>query len=170
MIAIRAEGLEDIAAIRQVHERAFGRPNEATLVELLRKANKAAIALVALGDGQVVGHIVFSPITVAVAPKRFRAVGLGPVSVRPEFQKTGIGSQLIRHGLKLCKQAGYDAVVVLGDPNYYSRFGFSRASDYHLDNEYNAREEFMAMELTEGAMKDVKGMAKYQPKFSQSDC
>ena len=114
MIAIRNETPDDRAAIRDVNERAFGRHDEATLVDMLRSANKAVVSLVALDQGRVVGHILFSAVTVAVAPENFRGLGLGPMSVLPEFQNRGIGSRLVREGLEACKRDGYDAVVVLG--------------------------------------------------------
>jgi len=170
VIEIRSERPEDAAAIRQVHEAAFGRSNEARLVEMLRRANKVILALVAVNDGQLVGHILFSPVTIADAPQDFVAAGLAPVGVLPEFQKMGIGSRLIREGLLDCRRDGCDAVVVLGDPRYYSRFGFLRASDHQLDNEYHAHEEFMVMELKEAALQEVRGMVKYPPEFRAAGC
>jgi putative acetyltransferase len=170
VIELRSERQEDFEGIRQVHESAFGRPNEAALVEMLRTANKAPIALVVVKDGQPVGHILFSPVTVADAPEGFRAVGLGPLAVLPAFQKMGAGSRLIRQGLLDCIRDGYDAVFVLGNPHYYSRFGFLRASDHQLDNEYHAYEEFMVIELKEDALQDVRGLVKYAPEFHSAGC
>lgn len=167
---IRNESPEDAAAIRHVLDRAFSGSNEANLVELLRTANKALISLVAICDGQLVGHILFSPVTTAPAQAGFNGVGLAPVGVLPEFQKKGIGSSLIHKGLEECKRAGYAIVVVLGNPHFYSRFGFSRASDYRLGNEYDTDGHFMAIELTEGALAEVRGVVKYQPEFKQAGC
>src|SRR2546421_10233545 len=124
MIEIRAERQEDGAAIGGVHTRAFGGPAEAKLVQLISERKKALISLVALSDGKLVGHILFSGVTIANSPDTFSGVGLAPVAVLPEFQREGIGSRLIREGLRQCKQSGYDAVVLIGDPAYYSRFGF----------------------------------------------
>jgi putative acetyltransferase len=97
-------------------------------------------------------------------------VGLAPVAVLPEFQRQGIGSQLIRDGLERCKQAGYDAVVVLGDPAYYFRFGFTRAADSGLHNEYGVHDEFMVVALHEGALRGASGMVKYLPEFAEVGC
>jgi putative acetyltransferase len=97
-------------------------------------------------------------------------VGLGPVAVLPEFQGRGTGSSLIRRGLEECKRAGYEIAVVLGSDLYYPRFGFSRASDYGLDNEYGAGEHFMAVELREGALAQVAGLVKYAPEFQAAGC
>ena len=170
MIEIRKEKPEDITEIRHILEQAFRESIEANLVEMLRKANKAPISLIAIYNGQLVGHILFSPVTIASAQAGFNGIGLAPVGVLPEFQKRGIGSSLIREGLEECKRARYDIVVVLGNPRFYSRFGFSRASDHGLGNEYGADEHFMAMELSEGALAEVIGIVKYQPEFREAGC
>ncbi|MBI4316809.1 MAG: N-acetyltransferase [Chloroflexi bacterium] len=169
---IRAEEPEDIAAIRRAHQQAFHpSPNEACLVELLRQARKAPISLVALSEGQIVGHVLFSPIAIVPAPPAsIRGLGLAPIGVLPAFQKQGIGSKLIEQGLRDCRRSGYDWVVVLGDPHFYSRFGFARARAYQLENEYDADEEFMVMELRTGALRGIKGMLKYRPEFNEAGC
>jgi putative acetyltransferase len=137
---------------------------------MLRDAGKARASLVALAAGQIVGHVLFSPISIAVAPEKFRGVGLAPVAVLPAFQGMGIGSQLIRQGLDECRRAGYDAVVVLGHRNYYPRFGFLIAASFQLDNEYDAGAAFMAMELRSGALTGVSGLVKYAPEFQAVGC
>jgi len=167
VIEIRKETAEDAAATRHVLEQAFPGPDEADLVEMLRDANKAPISLVATCDGQVVGHILFSPVTIEFAPATLTGVGLAPVAVLPEFQKRGVGSNLIRKGLEECRKAGYDIVVVLGEAGFYARFGFSRAGDHGLGNEYGADEHFMAMELRDGALAEAKGIVRYQPEFKE---
>jgi putative acetyltransferase len=115
-IEIRTARPEDSAAVQEVHTKAFGGPAEAKLVRLISERKKAVISLVATNDGKVDGHILFSRVTIANAPDTFNAVGLAPVAVLPEFQRQGIGSKLIREGLKQCQQAGYDVVVLLGYP------------------------------------------------------
>jgi putative acetyltransferase len=170
MIEIRDELPDDDAAIRAVHVLAFGREAEAHLVELLRDSKQAPIALVATTGGQVIGHIMFSPVTVADAFEGFQGIALAPVAVLPEFQNQGIGSKLIRDGLEACRRAGYDVVVVLGHTTYYPRFGFSRASDYGLTNEYNAQAAFMVMELRPGTLERIGGLVKYVPAFREASC
>jgi putative acetyltransferase len=123
-----------------------------------------------LHQGRVVGHILFSPVTVAEAPENFRGVGLAPLSVLPEFQNRGIGSRLIREGLEAAKREGYDAAVVLGHTEYYPRFGFSRAKDCGLDNEYNALDSFMVLELRDGGLERIRGLVKYAPEFRDAGC
>jgi len=169
-IEIRSETVDDAAAVRNVNERAFGRDAEARLVEMLNAANKALISLVALHQSRVVGHILFSPVTIAESPANFRGVGLGPLAVLPEFQNKGIGSGLILHGLEVCRQEAYDVVVVLGHTSYYPRFGFMRAKDYGLDNEYNAEDAFMVLELKSGVLQKLNGLVKYAPEFRISEC
>jgi putative acetyltransferase len=169
-LTIRPETPEDIPFIDHVHEQAFPRDNEARLVDLLRAANKASVSLVALTDDQIVGHVLFSPVTFVPEQPTVRGLGLAPVAVLPEFQNQGIGGKLILEGLRVCKQNGYDLSVVLGSPRYYSRFGFSRAGDYGLDNEYGASDDFMAMEFRAGVLGTVKGLVKYQPEFMEADC
>ncbi len=170
MIEIREEQDGERKEIRQVIVAAFDGDTEANLVELLRDRNKAPVALVAASDDKIVGHIMFSPVTITVAPKAFRAVGLAPLSVLPELQRQGIGSMLAHEGLKKCVAAGFEMVVVLGSPYYYPRFGFSRASLYGLDNEYEAAEHFMAIELKNGVLEKVSGTVRYSPEFKECGC
>jgi len=170
MIEIRPERPDDVAAIRDVNERAFGTSTEARLVDQLRAANKAVISLVALHGDQLVGHILFSPVTITTAPQSFRGVGLAPMSVLPEFQNQEIGSRLVRDGLVACRDAGYDVVVVLGHVGYYPRFGFARAQDYGLENEYDAADAFMVLELRKGALEGVGGLVKFAPEFREAGC
>jgi putative acetyltransferase len=172
MIEVRTEKPEDLAAIREVQLQAFSPSlNEACLVELLREAGKAPISLVALSDGQIVGHGLFSPVTIDPAPPgTLRGLGLAPIGVLPAFQRQGMGKRLIEQGLQDCKRGGYDFVVVLGDPRYYARFGFARAKDYQLENEYGVDEPFRVLELRPGALRNVEGTVKYEPEFREAGC
>jgi putative acetyltransferase len=168
MVETRAETPANYDAIGDLLRAAFKQDVEPKLVELLRDSGHAVIALVAVTMNEVVGHIVFSPVSVARAPQSFRALGLGPVAVLPEFQANGIGSKLIRDGLAICRDNGYDAVVVLGDPDYYTRFGFAKASRRHLKNEYGVDAEFMVLELRSGGLEGVRGLVQYGPEFADT--
>ena len=170
MIETREEQRGEYQEIRQVIVAAFGGDLEANVVELLRGRNKAPVALVAASDNKIVGHIMFSPVTITPASKAFRAVGLAPLSVLPEFQRQGIGSMLAREGLKKCAAAGYEIAVVLGSHYYYPRFGFSRASLYGLGNEYDTDENFMAIALKNGVLDKVSGTVQYSPEFKECGC
>ena len=168
MVIIRAENPTDRDAIHRVVELAFGRRGEADLVDALRENASPYISLVAVVDVQIVGHIFFSPVTVEGESVTFTAMGLAPMAVLPEYQNQGIGSQLVREGLKECTRIDYDIVVVLGHPEFYPRFGFAPASRKGLSSEYDVRDEvFMALELSEGALGGRSGLVKYHPEFAK---
>ena len=165
MIHIRGERKEDFEGVRRVNEAAFGQPAEADLVDALRSGGAATVSLVAEVKGQIVGHILFSPVTVQGADD-LKAVGLGPMAVLPEHQRRGIGSLLIRKGLEYCRKAGIQAVVVLGHPDYYPRFGFRRASSWGLRCEFDAPDEaFMALELIPNVLSGRSGVVNYHAAF-----
>ena len=163
---IRRERIEDIASIHDVNERAFGRAGEANLVDALREQATPFISIVAEGDGRIVGHISFSPVTIEHADgSTVAAIGLAPMAVAPERQNEGIGSQLVRFGLDECRRTGFGAVVVLGHPEYYPRFGFRPASVVGLRSEYDVPDPvFMVLELTPGL--DLSGVARYHAAFA----
>ena len=129
---IRSETPDDAVAISQLTTAAFAAAEhasgtEATIVERLRATGALTLSLVAqANDGEIVGHIAFSPVT--IASDGGGAVtdwfGLGPVSVLPEHQGAGIGAALVREGLERLAATGAQGCVVLGDPDYYCRFGF----------------------------------------------
>lgn len=169
MLRVRREKPIDIPAIRKGNERAFNGSVEARLVDLLRDANKATISLVATFNDELVGHILFSPVTIGYNPKNMSCLSLAPIAVLSEYQKQGIGSRLVTQGLKESRNKGYDLVVVLGHASYFPLFGFKRASLYNLGKEYNIDESFMALELKEGAPNVVHGVVKYQPEFKEAE-
>ncbi len=170
MITIRGETAEDIAAIRRVNElafghSAFGHSGEADLVDNLRAAACPHISLVAVMDGQVVGHIFFSPVTLEEGGFNLAIFGLAPMAVLPDYQRQGIGSQLVKAGLQECQKAGCDVVVVVGHPEYYPRFGFIPGIRKGLRCEYPVPDDvFMMAELTPNALL-ARGLVKYRPEF-----
>ena len=162
---IRTEKETDHAAVHAVNAAAFPTPLEADLVDALRRQAHPIISLVAESDSAVVGHILFSPVTLDGRPD-LRLMGLAPMAVAPEHQRSGIGSALVRAGLEECRQLGFSAVVVLGHPEYYPRFGFSPSVRYGIRSEYDVPDDvFMAMELVPGALRDATGTIKYHPAF-----
>jgi putative acetyltransferase len=167
-ILIRAEREEDRASVRCVNELAFGQRNEADLVDALRENARPYVSLVAVDDEQVVGHIFFSPVSIESESNIFTAMGLAPMAVLPSHQNQGIGSQLVRVGLRKCQSFGGEIVVVLGYPSYYPRFGFVPASLKGLRSEYDVRDEvFMVAEFSEDALAGRRGLVKYHPEFSK---
>jgi putative acetyltransferase len=163
---IRDERPGDQEGIRRVHCDAFGGDLEARLVDLLRERGKAVTSLVADDNGQIVGHILFSAVTIDAASD-CRALGLAPLSVLPANQHRGVGASLIREGLMRCTGAGYDFVVLVGAPAYYARFGFHAAKARGLDNEYGVNDEFMVLELRKASLDRVRGLVRYAPEFAE---
>jgi len=163
---IRAEEPNDEAAVYAINVSAFETQSEAQLVDVLRKKAKPIVSLVAELEFTVVGHILFSPVSLS-CNNDLKIMGLAPMAVSPEHQGKGIGSKLVRAGLERCKQLGYAAVVVLGHPEYYPRFGFLPSSRFGMDSEYDVTEEvFMAMELQPNALVGRTGRVKYHPAFN----
>jgi len=148
---VRPEPPQDTAAVREVHRAAFGQDAEARLVDQLRAHGEALVSLVVELDGAVVGHILFSPVSLE-GETLCHGVGLAPVAVLPAFQRQGMGTRLIEAGLAVCREADFQYVVVLGEPHYYGRFGFAKASSRGLGNEYGADHAFMVLELRLGAL------------------
>lgn len=165
MIAIRAERSEDAPAVRRVHEIAFPTAAEADLVDRLRANGRAAISLVAQDGDGIVGHILFSPVTFD-PPTAVVAFGLAPMAVLPDHVKHGVGRRLVQNGLAECHARGAALVLVLGEPDYYGRLGFERASRHGLRNEFGAEEAFMAFMLEARAHPLPGSLVKYAPEFA----
>jgi putative acetyltransferase len=110
---------------------------------------------------EVLGHILFSPVA-TTPPSEGRGIGLAPVAVRPDVRSQGIGSRLIREGLRICERLGYDYCVVLGSPEYYRRLSFERASPLGLLNEYGVDEEFLVIRFSNN---HPSGLVKCVPEF-----
>jgi putative acetyltransferase len=163
---VRAEHPQDLVAIHNVNFAAFGRSNEADLVDRLRSV-ASTFSFVAVELDCIVGHIFFSPVEiVGECHQDLLILGLAPVAVLPNYQQQGIGSVLIRHGLKECARLGSHAVVVLGSPTYYSRFGFITAKERGLGCEYAFPDEaFMVLELANSALAGCVGVVKYRSEF-----
>jgi putative acetyltransferase len=163
---IRAEKAGDRDAVYAVNVSAFETPSEAKLVDTLREQAQPVVSLVAEDNGEVIGHIMFSPVSLSGYPN-LKVMGLAPMAVAPRQQRRGIGSALVRAGLDQCRQLGFAAVVVLGHPEYYPRFGFSTASQFGIDCEYEVPDEvFMALELEPDALSGKTGRVKYHAAFS----
>jgi putative acetyltransferase len=170
MIKVRKETGKDFAAIGQVNTAAFGRANEAGLIEKLREHDLLTISLVAIEDNAVVGHISFCPMTVKGDGFSFTIISLGTMAVLPAYQKKGIGSRLVKTGLKDCHRIGEDVVVVVGHPTYYPRFGFVPARAKGIDCEFAEAPDdaWMILELKAGALAGRRGTVFFPHEFREA--
>jgi len=167
-IIIRHEIAQDIPEIRKVNTAAFGTNAEAGLVDALRDEGVILLSHVAVLKNTIVGHILFSPVVIESNTSNFPVAGLGPMAVLPEHQRKGIGSKLVEAGLQECLSQGHPAVVVLGHPRFYPRFGFVPLKQYSITSEYDvAPEVFMVKELRQGALAGHTGIAKYHHLFNE---
>jgi putative acetyltransferase len=164
MEEIRRERPGDAPAVRRVLEGAFPTAAEADLAEQLRENGKAVIALVAEDEGEIVGHVVFTPLTIEPLAGTV-GLGLGPLAVLPDHEKHGVGRRLVQNGLAECRRWGAGFVSVLGDPDYYGRFGFESAREHGLRNEFSADDHFMVFELRNHGLPPRDSMIRYAPEF-----
>ncbi len=168
MATVRRERPGDEEQVHEVNYRAFGRKQEAEVVDVLRRSCPEGVSLVAEQDGRILGHILFTPATIEDERKMLVGAGLGPVAVLPEHQGKGIGSMLIRAGLEEMKKAGQPFVILVGHPNYYPRFGFEKASKYGIRCEYEMvpDEAFMIIVFDEEKIQGIKGIGRERPEFA----
>lgn len=168
---IRPENTCDGTGIRELNVMAFDNgENEASLVELIRESEHfiSNLSLVAAKeDGEIIGHILFSVIHLVTEQGIFPTLSLAPMAVKPDYQNSGIGSDLVNKGIKACRDLGYEHVFVLGHPNFYPRFGFMPASQLGITPPFPVSEEvFMALEIEKGSLAGLHGKIKYPPAFS----
>lgn len=159
-LIVRIETPGDAPAIRVVNEEAFGRPDEADLVDRLRENGKVTLSLVASEDGRIVGHILFTD----MLGTGQRLVGLAPMAVGRDLQRQGIGKALVSEAMGFLREQGYHGIVVLGHPTYYPRFGFRPAKCYGIETQFDVPDECqMVLNLTDDRLEPCK--ARYQSEF-----
>src|SRR5580693_1298370 len=161
---IRRENPRERGAVRSLNEVAFGRPDEADLIDRLRTEGAVLSSFVAECEKRIVGHILFSRMLIETGSRPMSAVALAPLAVLPEHQRRGVGGQLVRHGLDWLRERGEQVVIVLGHPAYYPRFGFSSDRARSLAGPFPA-EALMALELLPGALDGVRGRVRYPDAF-----
>jgi putative acetyltransferase len=161
---IRIEAPSDANAVVNVNRLAFGQEDEARLVASLRDEGHVRMSLVAEEGGSVVGHVLFSRLAIETQNGTVEALALAPLAVVPEWQGRGIGSALVREGLRICAERGHRVVIVLGDPVFYGRFGFSADRARLLRSLYSGP-AFQALELMPGALEAIDGEVIYPPPF-----
>jgi putative acetyltransferase len=165
MPVIRAEQPADFLGVRVVNECAFGRRDEADLVDALRDAAVRIASLVALESERIVGHLMFSRVWIDDRSSTVTVASLAPMAVLPDCQRKGIGSALIAWGVEDCRALGLPAIVVVGHEHYYPRFGFSADAVGHLESPYAGR-HFMGIDLRPGALASLRGRLRYPEAFN----
>jgi putative acetyltransferase len=172
MLRIRPEAPADRKSVFAVEAGAFARRNEAELVDAMRPSADPMLSLVATLAEEVVGHIFFSPVAIESRRVATPAAALGPVAVEPAHQGKGVGSSLVRAGLAGCSEHGWRAVFLVGNPAYYSRFGFVLAAPLGLH--YGSGDPlfdsvFQVVELDAGALAECKGRVEFHPAFAEAE-
>jgi putative acetyltransferase len=167
MVEIREEKQSDRDAIHKLNMTAFDSGSEANLVDKLRLSCKDYLSFVAIEDGVVVGHILFTPVTVdgCIA----KGMGLAPMAVLPSHQRKGIGSNLVSHGLEFLRTNACPFVIVLGHPEYYPRFGFELASKFGLKCQWEwiPNEAFMIVIFDNTILPETGGTVRYVDEFNE---
>jgi putative acetyltransferase len=164
LIEVGEEHPGDVATIRDLNRRAFGQDQEGNIVDALRSNGAALLSLVATLNGTVVGHIIYSPLSVG---GKVTGAALGPMAVLPEHQRQGIGSELVKAGNRKLEDSGCPFIVVVGHPQFYPRFGFRPASTQGIRCEWEVPDDvFMLLVLDQAKMQGVSGLAKYRHEFT----
>jgi predicted N-acetyltransferase YhbS len=172
-ITIRQETKADHLKVHELIASAFQNEEhsdhrEQFLVERLRKSKAfiAELSLVAEIENEIVGHIMLTKIQIENENKSFESLALAPVSVKPEFQRKGIGSKLITESHAIAKSLGYQSIIVLGHEEYYPRFGYEWTSKYHIKMPFDVPEEnCMVISLSENGLLGVNGKVVYPKEF-----
>lgn len=166
---IKEEGLNDSEGVRAVNTAAFGSQGEADVVDQLRDSCSTFISLVAKIDEEIIGHVLFTPVRLIQDQDwSIEGMGLAPLAVLPEYQNQGVGTELCKEGLRKVESIGSPFVVVLGDPSYYHRFGFVRASDHGIQSSFDGvpDEAFMIKIFDPRVMAGANGVVYYQEPFN----
>ncbi len=168
MIKIREEQPKDYLTIKEINDIAFGQPQESNIINKLRQNCNTLLSLVAIDNEKIVGHIMFSQVTIELDKVTIYGMGIAPMSVIPEYQRKGIGSKLIKEGINILKNKKCLFIVVLGHPEYYPRFGFEKASSYNIKCQWDGipEEAFMILVLEKEAVTGGSGTAKYREEFN----
>lgn len=168
MPTIRAEQAADQEALHHLNLEAFGGNAEASIVDALRDSCDRLLSLVAVENDELIGHILFSPVTIETSVGKQRGMGLAPMAVLPAFQGQGIGTQLVERGLEQLRRDGIPFVIVLGHPGYYPRFGFVPASRQGIRCQWEGvpDEAFMVLLLDDSLDGRLAGTARYREEFT----
>lgn len=168
-LIIEEESLNDRTGVRTVNVAAFGRRDEADVVDQLRDSCPDPVSLVAKINEKIIGYVLFTPVRLIQDQNwSIEGMGLAPLAVLPEYQSQGVGTELSKQGLRQVENAGYPFAVVLGDPSYYHRFGFERASDFGIRSSFEGMPDdtFMIKIFDPEVMAGTQGVVYYQEAFN----
>ncbi len=168
---IRQETRNDYSDVYNLNKLAFEEDEEARLVDLLRKSSAfiPELSLVAVIEDNIVGHILFTKIKIIDNKgNENESLALAPMAVSPNYQKSGIGGQLIKKGLDKAREMNFKSVIVLGHEKYYPKFGFESTTKWGITSPYNVPTNvFMGIELVDDGLKNVSGLVKYAKEFGE---
>ena len=164
---IKLEQPSNINDIHDVNEKAFGQSQEANIIDNIRKNCDDVLSLVAIEKDKIVGHILFSPVIIEGEHGVVKGMGLAPIAVLPEFQRQGVGSQLVNMGIGQLRERKCPFIIVLGHPEYYPRFGFESAARFGIKSQWEGIPDnvFMILWLDTSMMHQIRGIAKYRSEF-----
>lgn len=164
---IRTEAPADILAVDKLLKSTFETEAEANLVMKLRENGRRTLSLVACNDeGEVVGYVLFSPVTLEGEDLNWQ--GLAPLAVHQDYRNKGIAAEIVKEGLSSLLEFGYPACVVLGDPAYYSRFGFEASEKHNMRCEWDVPQgAFQVLGLAQGELENRNGLIEYSTEFSE---
>lgn len=172
MVIIRTATNEDYKEIQNVVQQAFKNEEMSDHKEhqlVIKIKDSAAfvpeLSLVALEGEQIIGHIMYSKITVNDNQKNHDSLALAPVSVLPEFQNSGIGSMLIRKSIVIAEQLGYTSIIVLGHDTYYPKFGFEEAAKYNIYPPFEVPSPYFMVKFLTEDKKSINGTVQYSKAF-----
>lgn len=169
-IEIRQEIANDYPAVYNIHTNAFGRKAEACLTDRLRLSDVfiPELSLVAVSQNKVIGHILFTKAKIENLGEEVETLILAPISINPDHQKKGIGSRLIKEGIEIARRLEFCSIIVLGDANYYPRFGFKPTFNWNIKAPFNVPPKaFMALEIYENSLSGIKGVVRLSEEFLQ---
>lgn len=170
MMQIRPERPADRDAVHRVEREAFGQPNEADLARILHDTVTPVVSLVAEDAGSICGHVIVSPVTLSDAPTAPPLGGLGPIGVLPDRQGQGIGGALVEAALASCRELGWEAVFLVGDPRYYVRFGLQFAAPMGFRYGHEQFDPVLqVVELRRGTLEGLSGLVQFHPAFAEHE-
>lgn len=170
MVKIRKECEDDLIAIKEVNDKAFGQTEEGRVIDKIRNSDAEVLSLIAEEGNKIVGHIFYSSAEIEWNNKIIKGMGLAPMAVLPEYQKLGIGKRLIHESLNILMKKEHSFIIVLGHEDYYPKFGFETASKHGIKSQWEGvpDEAFMIMILDKEKMKDVSGVAQYRNEWNEA--